>query len=141
MNGTPHGTITATHLTNREERLDWLLRHFGPLCALQFPKAVYEMADPLWPEHRDSFWKHYELSNGGFYMAPDLQEERVKVSVKTNDYDGLMSCDAAGVTICLFVLRRLALASARPCWTKHYHSLREFAGLHPESGEILAAIG
>jgi hypothetical protein len=133
-------SITAVQLAHGGfERMECLPRHFGRAAVL-FENAVYVMAERLCPEYRGGFWQFYELSNGGFYMTPELGAETVAISVETNGYNGRMSCDAAGVTICLFVFSHLSFASSGECWARHFHQLRDFAVSHREAAEIFAAI-
>jgi hypothetical protein len=46
-------------------------------------------------ERCDFNWSCYQLSNGGFYMAPEL--ERLKICVAGNGFNDFMSADAAGM--------------------------------------------
>jgi hypothetical protein len=39
---------------------------------------------------------YYELSNGGFYMAPCL-DKKLTMFVEGNGYEGILSADAAGI--------------------------------------------
>ena len=121
------------------QRMHCLPSHFGT-AALRFENAVYVMAGRLCPDYRGGFWQFYELSNGGFYMAPELGRETVAISVETNGYDGRMSCDAAGITICLFVFSHLSFMSSDSGWAENFHQLRDFAISHREAADIFAAI-
>jgi hypothetical protein len=140
MSDVSPATITADQVAaGGSERMHCLPGHFG-FSALHFENAVYLMAERLCPDYRGGFWQFYELSNQGFYMSPDLGRDTVRISVETNGYDGRMSCDAAGITICLFVFSHLSFVSDDPRWTSHFHRLREFAVSHREAAEIFAAI-
>jgi hypothetical protein len=133
-------SITTTQVPSGGfERMQCLPAHFGT-AAVQFENAIYFMAERLCSDYRGGFWQFYELSNGGFYMAPDLAEETVAIFVETNGYDGRMSCDAAGITICLFVFSHLSFVSTDSRWARHFHQLRDFAISHREAAEIFAAI-
>ena len=59
------------------------------------------------PTIEAGFWDFIELSNGGFYMAPQ-HEGTFRFSVDTNGYEGEMSPDAAGITVCLFAYSHLS---------------------------------
>lgn len=81
-----------------------------------------------------------DLSNGGFYMAPQ-HEGTYRFSVDTNGYDGEMSPDAAGITVCLFAYSHLSFRYADDqVFANHFHRLREFAMDHAEALAIFAAI-
>jgi hypothetical protein len=120
------------------ERLMTLPRHFGHRL-LTFESEVYNFMRRFAADYRGGFWEFYELSNGGFYMAPEGRSFRF--SVETNGYDGLMFADAAGITVCLFAYSHLSFRDGRDnLYAKHFHWLREFAIDHSESRDIFAAI-
>lgn len=52
-------------------------------------------------------WDFYELSNGGYFMAPNSREH-YRISVQGNYFDGLLSAEAAGMVATSFVLAQLA---------------------------------
>jgi hypothetical protein len=65
-------------------------------------------------------------------------------NIQTEDtlgYDGEMSADAAGITVCLFACSLLSFEyRGTEVFARHFHGLREFALEHPESTQIFAAI-
>ena len=72
-------------------------------------------------------------------MVPDGGPFRF--SVDTNDYEGVMSADAAGITVCLFACSHLSFRySEDDVFGDHFHLLREFAAQHAEASAIFAAI-
>ena len=83
-------------------------------------------------------WRFFELSNGGFYMTPP--EEAYDLVVDSNGFQGRMSADAAGITVCLFAFSHLSFLYTIDVFSRHFHQLREFAQDHPEAGLIFAAI-
>lgn len=120
------------------ERMLALPRHFGQRL-LAFEGAVYGFMRRFAADYDGAYWQFYELSNGGFYMAPDGGAFRF--SVDTNGYEGVMSADAAGITVCLFASSHLSFRySEDDVFGDHFHFLREFAAEHAEATEIFAAI-
>jgi len=72
-------------------------------------------------------------------MAPD--RESFRFCVNTNGYEGLLSADAAGITVCLFACSHLSFYDSRDdLFAERFHQLREFALQHAEAAQILAAI-
>ena len=121
------------------QRLMTLPRHFGNRL-LTFEAAVYDFMHRFAPDYRGGFWDFIELSNGGFYMSP-RHEGTFRFSVDTNGYEGEMSPDAAGITVCLFAYSHLSFRYPNDdLFGDYFHSLREFAIQHAESPEIFAAI-
>lgn len=118
------------------ERMDTLPRHFGRhLVAVE--NAVYAWLRELSNEYSGGYWHFYELSNGGFYMAPEC--ESLAIRVAGNGYDGVMSADAAGITACLFALSHLSFQVPNEAIGRHFHWLLEFAAAHREAAAIFAA--
>jgi Antirestriction protein len=81
---------------------------------------------------------NYELSNGGMYMAPRIPS--VRLSIQSNGFQGQMSADAAGVTVCLFAFSLLSFEGNDEVFARHFHWLREFALGHVEATQIFGAI-
>jgi hypothetical protein len=134
---TPSQRIEAREIPDGE-RLQILPRHFGRHM-LTVEHAIYSFLRKLSSEYTGGHWSYFELSNGGFYMAPTHQTS-LQVSVDTNGFDGPMSADAAGITACLFALSHLSFQIEHESIATHFHHLRDFALDHPEASAILAAI-
>jgi antirestriction protein len=129
--------ITAVEITDDEQRIELLPRHVGKY-GLRFEDSVYFFMRQLSSSYRGScIWNFFELSNGGFYMAPDL--EALPVRVFRSAYCGEMSADAVGITACLFALAYLSVETRDDALVKHLYMLRDFATQHAEGKEILTA--
>jgi hypothetical protein len=98
--------------------------------------AVYDWMARLSPGYQGGYWHFYELSNGGFYMAPTL--ERLHV-VSPNGFEGTLSAEAAGITACLFTFSHLSFVINSDIFAEHYHQLLPFAIEHAEASLILGA--
>jgi hypothetical protein len=142
-----HGTDTAAQdgitpvvarQITEERRLGTLGRYFG-LRALTFENAVYDFLRRFAPEYTGGYWQFYELSNGGFYMAPEGGPFRF--TVDTNGFEGTLSAAAAGITVCLFAYSHLSFHfNPDNTFADHFNALRAFAAEHPEAGAIFATI-
>lgn len=128
-------SITAARVPD-EERMNTLPRHFGRHL-LSVENAIYAWLRELSGEYSGGYWHFYELSNGGFYMAP--QCESLQLRVDGNGYDGRMSGDAAGIVACLFALSHLSFRIPNDMLSRHFHQLLEFAAEHREASAIIAA--
>jgi hypothetical protein len=134
--------ITSKKIDAREipsdERLQILPRHFGRHM-LTVEYAVYAFMRNLANQYTGGYWNYFELSNGGFYMAP-AHDAPFNVGVDTTGFEGQMSADAAGITACLFALSHLSFQIQHESIAEHYHQLRDFALDHAEASTILSAI-
>ena len=132
----PRAPIEAQQVPD-DTRIHTLPRHFGQHMLI-VEDAVYCWMRRLASEYSGGYWHFYELSNGGFYVAPDC--EPLLLRVEGNGYEGFMSSAAAGITACLFSFSHLSFRIADEVISAHYHLLRDFAVEHQEAGAILAAI-
>jgi hypothetical protein len=126
------------YLVLEDARIGTLPKHFGARM-MTVEHMVYNFMREFVAEYKGAFWDFYELSNGGFYMAPS--SDPVKLSVHTNGFEGTLSADAAGITVCLFTFSHLSFQQpSKDVFSRHFYALREFALDHKEAGSIFAAI-
>lgn len=105
---------------------------------LTVERRIYEFMSQVCPAYSGGSWRFFELANGGFYMTPP--GEAYEICIDSNGFQGHMSADAAGITVCLFIYSQLSFESATESFAKHFHWLRDFARHHPEAGAIFQAI-
>jgi hypothetical protein len=132
----PATTISARRVPD-DARMKILPRHFGKHMMV-FENSTYDFMQQLCERYKGGYWHYFELSNGGFYMAPN--ENTMYLCVDGNGFSGEMSADAAGITVCLFAYSHLSFRYTGKIFARHYHRLRDFAMDHTEAGLIAAAI-
>lgn len=133
--------VIYSELIPYERRAVHTIEQFGLDFPLRLEPYIFSIAGTLSPDYRGGYWHFYELSNGGFYMAPSASN--IFSVTCENGYVGKLSPDALGVTACLYAYsqlsfrdgERLAVACA-----EHFHHLRALALDHPEARSILQAI-
>jgi hypothetical protein len=138
-------SIMTTHnITNtivpESERLTIVDRLFGIAYMLKLEPAVFSIAEALAESYTGGYWEFHDLSNDGFYMAPRHDTE-FTVSCE-NGFEGKLSPDAFGITVCLYAYSELSLREdrlAQAC-ARQYHLLREYVAEHPEVRSIYRAI-
>ena len=122
-------------------RRGFMCKFFGRRRMLRGENSTYQWMKRLHRPYLSAPWNYYELSNGGFYLAPIM--DPVHLDVADSGYHGTMSSDAAGIVVTLFVLRDLVNYTRRhpDCETllDRLHLLRAFAHEHAEADAILAA--
>lgn len=131
--------ITAT-LVSESKRMDVADNHFGIRFPIIMEPMIFQFASQLAPAYNGGYWSFYQLSNGGFYMAPHLEEPFAVIA--DNGYEGTLSADALGITACLYAYSNLSFGDGsfgEKCG-RHYHWLYEFAMQHLEAAAIRAAI-
>ena len=132
--------ITCKQISN-DQRVHHTASVFGPYFPLTLEPVIYSVTSNLSPEYCGGYWHFYELSNDGFYMAPD---DDITFTVSSeNGFKGTMSADALGITACLYAYSHLSFSDiseiAKIC-ARHYHLLRDFMMEHSEVKEILRAV-
>jgi hypothetical protein len=121
------------------------LQHTAKLFGLQFPMAIeptiYNITSNIAQRYNGGYWEFYELSNGGFYMAPH-SDTPFNVNCE-NGFEGKLSGDALGITTCLYAYSQLSFSNkpalAETC-AGQYHLLRDYMLEHSEAEAILGAI-
>lgn len=133
--------VTAVQV-EQESRMEFLPAYFGPDLMMRGEGLVYGWMRRLANNYNGGFWNFYELTNGGFYMAPEVG--LLQVEVAGNYFSGEMSADAAGIVATMFALGQLAAEtqgmSECDALIDRYHWLREYASDHAEASQIFRAI-
>ncbi len=139
MTITTYPTLSAS-LVPEQSRIDCLPSHFGKYMLIA-ENAIFNIMGELCSTYSGGYWNFFELSNGGFFMAPKADpEHKFNIQCDGNGYDGQMSAEAAGITVTLFAMSRLSFRYQVDTFVDHFHWLREYADSHPEAAEIFAAI-
>jgi hypothetical protein len=118
--------------------MNTLPRHFGRRL-MTGEALVYQSLQFVCDGYSGGFWDFYELTNGGFYMAPRL-EEPLRIQCDGNGFDGEMSGDAAGIVACLMAFNALAWQTREAHFGQLFYHLRDFATQHAEAALIFGAI-
>jgi len=131
-------TVTRV-LVPEDQRLAITEKLFGIHFPLQLEPVIYGITDSMAEDYHGGYWHFYTLSNGGFYMAP--QVDRIFHVKCQNMYEGDLSADALGITACLYAYSNLSfsLSGIAREYARHYHRLRAFMAEHPEVEAILGA--
>lgn len=134
--------VTAT-LVAQKDRGMFFPKHLGMSRLLTGENTFYHFMDKLVPDYKGGNWTFYNLSNGGFYIAPSFRHAHLQ---SMNGSKVLVTGDAAGVIVTLFVLNYWLNQyeeindEAGEKLYHQYYSLLDFASGHPESVNIFRAI-
>jgi hypothetical protein len=132
--------ILAANLVPEQSRITCLPSHFGKYMLIT-EGTIYSIMGELCNDYTGGYWDFFELTNGGFFMAPKVSPEtQFNIQCDGNGYDGHMSAEAAGITVTLFAMSRLSFRYQADTFADHFHWLRDFVSDHPEASEIFAAI-
>lgn len=101
---------------------------------------MYGITDRMAQDYHGGYWHFYSLDNGGFYMAPDI-DQIFRVSCD-NFFTGKLSADALGITACLYAYSHCSFSRDivfGRLIANHYHFVRAYMVDHPEVAAILGA--
>jgi hypothetical protein len=138
-------TCPAVHITASAipgcRRAEHVAGIFGASFSFQIEPRIFTTAESLSHSYRGGCWEMYALSNGGFYMAPET--DRVSPVSASNGFEGVMSADAFGISVCLCLFSLVSFDRRKPrlarTCAEHFHLLREFAADHSEAAAIFGA--
>jgi hypothetical protein len=99
--------IISNTIVPESDRMTIVDGLFGLAYVLRLEPAVFSIAEALAEEYTGGFWEFHELSNGGFFMAPRFDTE-FTLSCE-NGFDGKVSPDAFGITVCLYAYSEFPL--------------------------------
>ena len=129
--------IRAQLIVDQEKRSDVLSSRFARYM-LMVEDSIYMCMQRIVPEFRAGYWHFFELSNGGFYMAPDIDATQARSLTSAQFRE--MTAEAVGIAACLLAFRELSSQIQNGVMARHYFQLREFATGHAEADEILAVV-
>jgi Antirestriction protein len=132
------GKIIATSIPDSES-FDFLPKFFGKALEVRGELLVHEFVERISGGHGIHDWNFYTLSNGGFFLAPNWEEE-VHASWACNGFDDMLSPDAVGIFSTLLAIHMLASERQDKRLGSHYYRLLDFAAVHPEAAKIFRAI-
>jgi hypothetical protein len=129
--------IVATVVTSDTERMGCLPAIAGIRCVM-LENAIYDAMQTICGSYHGAYWDFYKLSNGGFYMAPRL-EQTFKLSCP-NYFEAEVSANTAGVIATAMAYSELSFLKGGACFAHAYSLLNDFIFQHKEAGFIRAAL-
>ena len=121
-------------------RMEFLPGLFGRKLMLVGERTVYQFMSWLAPDdYTGGLWHFHERGGQPLFLSPDA-DKRFRIFCETNGYMGEVSAEAAGIIATLFTLSHLSFRHEVDQLSDAYLRLYEFAGDHPEAGEIFQAI-
>lgn len=106
---------------------------------MHYENAVYALASNFSACYEGGLWDFYELSNGGFYMEPNVPYA-LEVTSTLNNWTGGMTPDAYGIGITFLALAVTLERTGNPDFALRMRQLKEYACFHPAASDILSFI-
>lgn len=133
-------TLKPATLVPEVRRTTFLPALFSPALMLIGERTVYQFMSWLAPDdYTGGLWHFHERDGQPLFLSP-VSDKRFRIFCETNGYMGEVSAEAAGIIATLFALSHLLFRHEADQLSEAYMRLYEFAGEHPEAGEIFKAI-
>ena len=129
--------IAATEVTNGTQRLLCLPNIAGNRCVV-LEHTIYDMTRRITDDYDGGLWNFYNLSNGGFYMAPKT-DKSFDLSCE-NTFEHEVSADTAGIIACAMAYSHLSFLDNGECFAEAYQRLSDYIFQHRDAGIIRAAL-
>lgn len=132
--------ITRT-LVPVDQRMHVIGTLFGAAFPMKIEPYVFSTASMLSDTYSGGYWEFWKLSNGGFYMAPALDQPYLVAG--PNQFSGILHSDAFGIVACLYAYSHLSFVGDQKLselCARHYHALRDYALSHAAAKLILRAV-
>lgn len=126
-------TITRTECPE-SLRMEFLPNAVGNQF-FRYEQLTFAFMDKACPAYDGGYWNFYSLSNGGFYMALNI-DNRLKLQWPDNYFEDEMSADAAGIGVSLMAQNTLACKAPSQRIIEQYYALRDYAAQHEEAAMI-----
>ena len=116
-------TTQTRELVPEDRRTAITEKLFGLHFPLHLEPVIYGITERMAKDYKGGFWEFYTLSNGGFYMAPSI--DQVFHVTCDNQFEGDLSADALGITSCLYAYSNLSFADGGISreYARQYHLL------------------
>jgi len=141
MKARTESTAITKETVPNKERSEITNTLFGNDFPLKIEPTIYNICSNQALGYNGGYWEFYQLSNGGFYMAPN--DQKTYQMSCPNYFQGELSADALGVMACLVAFSHLSfskdLKMAKTC-AQHFYLLREYVEYHPEAIALYGAI-
>jgi len=129
--------IRATLVSDPDQRMQCLPAIAGHRCVV-LEHTIYDMMGRMTDDYDGGFWNYYQLSNGGFYMAP--KTDKTFDFACENGFQREMSADTAGIVATAMAYSHLSFLKDGDCFARAYYLLSDFIFQHHEAGVIRAAL-
>ncbi len=136
--------VLAATIVLDEQRVEFWPQYFGniPQWIILEPN-IFTWMDRFCADYSGGIWQFYTLSNGGAFMAPEVNvdtDEKWSLFNAMNGNGGELSVEAAGITVCLMTYSHHAMRTECDAMTEHYYRLRDYALNHAECRAIMHII-
>lgn len=126
--------LTAT-VVSTKRRMNVITRTFGDLGPI-VENTIFSLMDQFCSDYKGGYWEYYQLTNGGFFMAPS-DHEYLRLDNPMNHASVDLSDEAAGIAICAMAYSHMLFEWPHSDLLKNQYTwLMSYAAEHPEAVSI-----
>ncbi|EPL6454024.1 antirestriction protein [Providencia rettgeri] len=115
--------------------------HFGAVKGFAtFEVVIFTIMGQLCDEYTGGYWEFCTLPNGGAFIYPDLDHEKLALFNMHNGNEAELSPEAAGVAVCLMLYSQWSFRTESELLVNRFYQLRDYAIQHSESSAIFHLI-
>ncbi|WP_419894716.1 antirestriction protein [Proteus faecis] len=123
------------------ERQDFWQTLFGTVKGFAtFEVVIFTIMGQFCEEYTGGYWEYCTLPNGGAFIYPDLDHEKLTLFNMHNGNEAVLSPEAAGVAVCLMLYSQWSFRTESEVLVERFYQLRDYAIKHPESSAIFHLI-
>jgi hypothetical protein len=130
--------IVARKVTNLVERSRCLAAIAGRDCVV-LEHTIYDLLCTLTDDHDGGFWDYFQLSNGGFYMAPKSAKS-FHIFCSRNGFERDTCANTAGIIATAMAYSHLTGRPRGSYFARAYERLSDFIFQQSDADTIRAAL-
>lgn len=134
-------TLMQANVVPLSARPNFWQTHFGTAKGFAtFEVVIFTIMGQFCDEYTGSYWEYCTLSNGGAFIYPDLDHEKLTLFNMHNGNEAVLSTEAAGIAVCLMLYSQWSFRTESELLVERFYQLRDYAIQHPESSAIFHLI-
>ncbi|MEX9215712.1 antirestriction protein [Providencia rettgeri] len=105
-----------------------------------FEVVIFTTMRQFCDDYAGGYWEYCSLSNGGAFIYPDLNREKLTLFNPHNGNEADVSCEAAGIAVCLMMYSLWSFQIESELLVERFYQLRDYAAQHSERSAIFHLI-
>lgn len=134
-------TLMQANVVPLSARSNFWQIHFGTVKGFAtFEVVIFTIMGQFCDEYTGGYWEYCTLPNGGAFIYPDLEHEKLALFNMHNGNEAELSPEAAGITVCLMLYSQWSFRTESELLVERFYQLRDYAIQHSESSAIFHLI-
>lgn len=136
-----NANLMVANRVSDHQRTKFWQTYFGTVKGFAtFEVVIFTIMGQLCDEYTGGYWEYCTLPNGGAFIYPDLDYEKLVLFNMHNGNEAELSPEAAGIVVCLMLYSQWSFRTESEVLVERFYQLRDYAIQHPESSAIFLLI-